>query len=53
MCILFLHIKTLNYYYYTCMLSKAGPRISGKGAHMFKGAGISFADFISFFLNSQ
>ena len=28
-----------------------GSRISGKGVHMFKGVGVHYADFISFFLN--
>ena len=28
-----------------------GSRISGKGVHMYKGVGVRFADFISFFLN--
>ena len=27
--------------------------ISGKGVHMFKGVGVRFADFISFFLTSH
>ena len=26
-------------------------RFSGKGVHMFRGVGVGFADFISFFLN--
>ena len=28
-----------------------GSRISGKGDHMYKGVGLRFADFLSFFLN--
>ena len=28
-----------------------GSRISGNGAHIYKGVGVHFADFISFFLN--
>ena len=28
-----------------------GHRISGKGFHMYKGVGVCFADFISFFLS--
>ena len=31
--------------------SRSGPRISGKGVHTYKGVGVHFADFISFFLN--
>ena len=30
---------------------RGGSRISGKGFHMYKGVGVRFADFISFFLN--
>ena len=30
---------------------RGGSRISGKGVHMYKGVGVRFADFISFFLN--
>ena len=29
---------------------RGGSWISGKGVHMYKGVGVSFADFISFFL---
>ena len=32
-------------------LVSGGSRISGKGVHMYKGVGVGFADFISFFLN--
>ena len=32
-------------------LCRDGSRISGKGIHMYKGMGVGFADFISFFLN--
>ena len=28
-----------------------GSRVSGKGVHMYKGVGVRFADFLSFFLN--
>ena len=31
--------------------SRGGSRISGKGVRMYKGVGVRFADFISFFLN--
>ena len=31
--------------------SSGGSRISGKGVHMYRGVGIRFADFRSFFLN--
>ena len=30
---------------------RGGSRTSGKGAHMYKGEEVRFADFISFFLN--
>ena len=30
---------------------RGGSRISGKGVHMYKGVGVRFADFISFFSN--
>ena len=33
------------------VLFRGGSKISGKGVHMYKGAGVLFADFISFFLN--
>ena len=33
------------------MVTRGGSRISGKGAHMYKGVGVRFADFISFCLN--
>ena len=35
------------------VLHRGGSRISGKGGggHMYKGVGIRFADFISFFFN--
>ena len=32
-------------------LIRGGSRISGKGVRMYKGVGVSFAHFISFFLN--
>ena len=32
------------------LLRTGGSRNSGKGVHMFKGVGVRFADFISFFL---
>ena len=32
-------------------LLRGGSRISVKGVHMYKGVGVCFADFISFFLN--
>ena len=31
--------------------SRGGSRISGKGVHIYKGMGVRFASFISFFLN--
>ena len=31
--------------------TRGRSRISGKGVHMYKGVGVRFADFISFFLN--
>ena len=34
-----------------CFKNRGGSRISGKGVHMYKGEGVRFADFISFFLN--
>ena len=34
-----------------CQFNRGGFRISGKGVHMYKGVGVRFADFISFFLN--
>ena len=30
---------------------RGGSRIFGKGVHMYKGVGVRFADFITFFLN--
>ena len=33
------------------MGTRGGSRISGKGVYMYKGVGVRFADFISFFLN--
>ena len=30
---------------------RGGTRISRKGGHMYKGVGVSFADFISIFSN--
>ena len=35
----------------TSRVLRGGSRISGKGVHMYKGVGVRFADFISFFLN--
>ena len=32
-------------------MARGGPSISGKGVHMYKGVGVRFADFITFFLN--
>ena len=32
---------------------RGGSRISGKGVGMYKGMGVGFADFISFFLNMR
>ena len=34
-----------------CPNTRGGSRISGKGGRMYKGMGVCFADFISFFLN--
>ena len=34
------------------VVSRGGSRISGKGVHMYKGVGGSFADFISLFLKN-
>ena len=33
------------------IILRGGYRISGKGVHMYKGVGVRFADFTSFFLN--
>ena len=33
-----------------CEFHRGGARISGKGAHIYKGLGVRFADFISFSL---
>ena len=33
------------------LLDRGRSRISRKGIHMYKGVGVRFADFISFFLN--
>ena len=33
------------------LLNMGGSRISGKGVRMYKGMGVRFGDFISFFLN--
>ena len=30
---------------------RCGSRVSGKAVHMYKGLGVCFADFISFFIN--
>ena len=38
-------VKTL-----AIVMNRGGSRISGKGVHMYKGVGVGFADFISFFL---
>ena len=32
------------------LTKRGGSRISGKGVHIYKGLGVRFADFISFFL---
>ena len=34
--------------YWRC---RGGSRVSGKGVRIYKGVGVRFADFISFFLN--
>ena len=36
---------------YPLLLIRGGSRISGKGVRMYKGMGVHFADFISFFFN--
>ena len=41
--VLILNLKPLLWYF------RDGFRISGKGVHMYKGMGVRFADFISFF----
>ena len=33
------------------IMQRGGSRISGKGVHTYKGVGVRFTDFISFFLN--
>ena len=52
-----------NVYLFTCtslpvydffiqeLFFKVGSRISGNGAHMYKGVGVQFADFVSFSQN--
>ena len=40
----------LDYINFWCIY-RVESRISGKGVHMYKGAGFAFSDFISFFLN--
>ena len=45
--------KEINYYIKPCHLScsRGGSKISEKGVHLYKGVGVGFAAFISFFLN--
>ena len=40
----------LDYIHFWCIY-RGGSRISGKGVHLYKGKGVRFSDFISFFLN--
>ena len=35
----------------SCVEDRGGSRNSGNEVHMYKGVGVRFADFISFFLN--
>ena len=50
-----IQISGKTYPSYTCILAmpgvRGGSRISGKGVRMYKGMGVSFADFVSFILN--
>ena len=48
------HTRKVTHYLVGLILrhtSMGGARISGKGVHMYKGVGVRFAEFISFFLN--
>ena len=41
-----------DHIYFCETISSGGSRISGKGGHMYKGIGVRFADFLSFFSNN-
>ena len=42
-------LESPDYIHFLCIY-RGGSRISGKGVHMYKGTGVRFSDFISFFL---
>ena len=49
--VLWITLDTLLRQDYTFIISSGGSRISGKEVYIYKGSGVRFADFISFFLN--